>query len=256
MKRLYVAAAALLVAAGFANAESPSGSERSDSFNRSCELRTAMLRVPDYGTVYSAEITQSTGSAREKNQVLGIAMSALVPGSGQMYSGSWQKGVLFLGLEAVLWYGYTKFNREGKDLEDAFHFYADTHWDEERWRSLYNPNTDPSTHTLPGTKTQQYYEMIGKYDQFKQGWDDWEPDGPDLTVNREYYEGMRSDSNREFKNASYCAMVALANHLISAFDTGFTIRRYNRTIRGDVAVSMHKVCSETVPVVQATFSLK
>jgi hypothetical protein len=28
------------------------------------------------------------------------------------------------------------------------------------------------THHLPATKTQQYYEMIGKYDQFRYGWSD------------------------------------------------------------------------------------
>ena len=35
-----------------------------------------------------------------------------------------------------------------------------------------NDSTMRFTHHLPATKTQQYYEMIGKYDQFRYGWSD------------------------------------------------------------------------------------
>ena len=34
--------------------------------------------------------------------------------------------------------------------------------------------TDQFTHNLPETKTQQYYEMVGKYHQFACGWNDFE----------------------------------------------------------------------------------
>lgn len=33
--------------------------------------------------------------------------------------------------------------------------------------------TEKISHQLPSSKTQQYYEMIGKYEQFKAGWDDY-----------------------------------------------------------------------------------
>lgn len=233
-------------------------SEKDSNFNsslgRSGELRRLMLNDVSQSTSFTKSLVAASSVTNEKKQALGVAMSALVPGSGEMYAGSWIKGAIFIGVETALWYGYIKYYGRGKDWEDIFHDYADTHWEKERWLSYYNPETDPSTHTLPDTKTQQYYEMIGKYDQFKQGWDDWYAGGPDLTPNRFYYEGLRHSSNEEFKRASYCAMLVLANHVISAFDTGFTIRSKNRTVKGDMNLSMVTGSVSTVPAVNAVVS--
>lgn len=225
----------------------------SDSFKKSCELRAGMLNNNTLADDYSSS---GITSKEYKNPGLGVTMSVLIPGAGQAYTGSWAKAVIYIGLEAFLWYNYSRNTSRGKDLEDYFHSYADEHWKEERWRTYYNPETDPSTHTLPDTKTQQYYEMIGKYDQFKQGWDDWTVDGPALTPNREYYEGIRHDSNAAFKNASYSVMIAMANHLISAFDAGFSIRKYNRSLRGDISVGLIKGGLNVVPAVSADFSFR
>ena len=213
-----------------------------------------MLKNVSRGLDFSNSGSDENSVINEKNPALGAAMSAILPGSGEMYSGSWIKGAIFMGAEAALWYGYFKYSGKGQDWEDTFHTYADTHWDKERWLGYYNPETDPATHSLPDTKTQQYYEMIGKYDQFKQGWDDWSAGGPDLTPNRFYYEGLRHSSNEEFKRASYCAMLVLANHVIAAFDTGFSIRRKNRAIKGDVNLSMAAGYINPVPVVNAVFT--
>ncbi len=93
---------------------------------------------------------------------------------------------------------------------------------------------DYHTHQLPATKTQQYYEMIGKYPvQFGPAWSDASFDrsysGPDnITPNNDYYMTMREDSNRLYNVAQWAATSALINHVISAIDAGFTARGYNR----------------------------
>ncbi len=90
------------------------------------------------------------------------------------------------------------------------------------------------SHRLPYTKTQQYYEMIGKYPgQFGNAWDDASFDrkysGPDnITANNNFYMDMRDESNRFYDVAQYGLMVALINHVVSAVDAGFTARNYNR----------------------------
>ncbi len=90
------------------------------------------------------------------------------------------------------------------------------------------------THRLPKTKTQQYYEMIGKYPgQFGAVWDDASFTssylGPDrITPRNDFYTNMRDDANRLYDIAQYGLMTALVNHVISAIDAGFTARRYNR----------------------------
>lgn len=185
----------------------------------------------NFSTLLGGKDQSTTPEKRLSNT--GILFSAILPGSGEIYAGQKVKGVLFLAAEAALWYGVISFHRTGMDWEDTYHQYADTHWSREEWEQYYNPETDPSTHELPEddegniVKTQQYYEMIGKYDQFKQGWDDWVTGGPDLTAHRDEYETMRNKSNVALKNAAYCSMVVMANHLISALDTGFVIRKKN-----------------------------
>lgn len=215
--------------------------------SRAAELRFCML-----GEGYSIE-ERETGLKAEtpgkKSRAVSVLLSAALPGTGEFYAGSWLKGAIFLGAEIALWMGYSHFSSEGQDWEDIFHDYADTHWDEDQWRTwmAQHPTFGDTTHSLPSTKTQQYYEMIGKYNQFKGGWDDYTEGGPALTPNRDYYEDIRHKSNQNFIRASYCAMAVLANRLISAFDASWTTKRFNRRIEGNIGMSMRKVREDIVP---------
>ncbi len=93
------------------------------------------------------------------------------------------------------------------------------------------------THILPRTKTQQYYEMIGKYpEQFGNAWEDADFDEfysgfeKHVTPYNQTYTDMRNASNHFFDIASYGSMVLLVNHVISAIDAGFSTRSYNRRL--------------------------
>lgn len=100
--------------------------------------------------------------------------------------------------------------------------------------TLRQVEADRFSHRLPSTKTQQYYEMIGKYPmQFGNAWSDANFEkiysGPsNITSNNNYYMDMRDDANRLYDIAQYGAMTALINHVVSAIDAGFTARHYNR----------------------------
>jgi hypothetical protein len=58
---------------------------------------------------------------------------------------------------------------------------------------------------------------------------------------------MRHNSNREFKKASACAMVVMANHVISALDAAWTISRHNRQIEAAIQFEMKPIRDELVP---------
>jgi hypothetical protein len=163
--------------------------------------------------------------------------SMIVPGSGEFYGGSKIKAAVFLGLDVALWAFYFNYHGKGTDKETEYQGFADQHWSENDYiiwlwntygilsdRDKYkDPITGDSvylSHHLPDTKTDQYYEMIGKYEQFTGGWD-----GLD---NRETYLGMRRDSNDLLNKAKYAAMFSLGNHILSAFDAAFTVKRYNK----------------------------
>ena len=88
------------------------------------------------------------------------------------------------------------------------------------------------------SEVQQYYELIGKYDQFVAGWDDVVQRGTGNPVGwaevdsvenfhserRLRYEGQRNDSNRFLKRASTVSGVILINHVISAIDAARVAR--------------------------------
>ncbi len=236
-------------------------------WTRQAELNIALL---------NAQPSQSTAlntapELNKKKPGIGILMSAAVPGTGEFYAGSWLKGALFLTAEIGLWVAYDNYNKDGEKWEGIFQDYADTYWNEGiYWEDVaqYDDNlkdvvnqdnyTDylnelravektlpHHTHGLPHTKTQQYYEMIGKYNQFSMGWTDSNYDDN----GRFHYETMRDKSNQFYIKGSNCAMVILANHLFSALDAAWTIRNYNRKIESKVRMSLRNIHQEQTPFV-------
>ena len=169
--------------------------------------------------------------------------SLLIPGTGEFYAGSKIKAVIFLGLDVTLWSLYFNYRGKGKDKEDEYQGFADQHWKENDYKQwlldsldiesdtckYWDPEKGDSiylSHHLPDKKTDQYYEMVGKYDQFKFGWDDF-PDDLD-EIRRNIYLDIRENSNRWLNKAKYSAMFSLANHILSAFDAAIAVKRYNK----------------------------
>ncbi len=102
------------------------------------------------------------------------------------------------------------------------------------------------THTLPSTKTQQYYEMIYKYlHQFGAGWDDLPyPDYYDnldnlgtVTPNIDKYRTMRNRSNDYYQTATTMLNLMLLNHVLSAFDAALAVKQFNKKINYTVRVN-------------------
>ena len=169
-----------------------------------------------------------------------LLFSVLIPGTGEIYAKSYWRGGLFLALETTIWVMYSRFVQEGNDIEAEFEAYADEHWNRENYETWIEQHPEINqTHGLPETKTQQYFEMIGKYDQFYAGWDDsdnyvyhQEP-----SPNRVYYMGRRADSNDEFEKATLMASVAIVNHIVSGIDAVLAAKGYNRKHDGSVQTS-------------------
>ena len=86
-------------------------------------------------------------------------------------------------------------------------------------------------------KNHEYYENIGKYDQFVWGWDDLQQiespvnsQSPELSFHsalRMDYEVMRQDANAQYDHARAAGIVLIANHLLSALEAGFAAKRAN-----------------------------
>ena len=166
-----------------------------------------------------------------------------------------------------MWVAWTG---KGNDLEEEFRAVADEHWDPLNylaWRGSTISNNSSITHALPcssevvevyipaiqqsrnadfggcaPSQIQQYYELIGKYDQYVAGWDDLKrvrrdgsignaaaPTEVDSVENfhselRLRYEDQRDESNEFLKRASWATGFLLVNHVISAIDASRVAR--------------------------------
>jgi len=220
-----------------------------------------------------------------------ILFSAILPGSGEAYAGSWKKAILFFAAEVTGFAVNVTYNRKGDDKQDELEDYADMYWSAQKyWTSIYyraedklgweitgfNPDPDNPeswlsetqidehmdllremeteySHSLPSRKTQQYYEMIGKYvGQFGYGWDDagfdddlYGYDSDKITDDNITYVKMRKKSEEFYDTATKASQFIILNHLISAVDAGFTARIKNKKVavvlEGDVQLVRNDV---------------
>lgn len=203
-----------------------------------------------------------------KSPFKAFLLSAALPGAGQFYCGSRIKPLFFLGAEIAAWGLHFKYQGQGDDRTDEFEQFNRDHWSREDYEQkyllwAYNSTDDELiherevSHHLPDTRTQQYYEMTGKYNQFAWGWDDAEYNGnrlgieydssappprikaDSLTPNsarRMIYEGMRYEANRKYDQARKMIIVSILNRLVSSFEALLAARRHNQNVAGDGSV--------------------
>jgi len=171
-------------------------------------------------------------------------LSLIIPPLGKIHVNSKIKSPVFLGLDVTLWALYFNYHGKGKDEEKKYRAFADEHWSEDeylRWlvthlgiesdtATYWDPEKQEWTylsHHLPDKKTDQYYEMIGKYEQFSWGWVDYDTT-ENFSLSRDSYLDMRRISNDWLNKAKYSAMISLANHILAAFDAAIAVNKYNK----------------------------
>lgn len=69
----------------------------------------------------------------KKNVGRGVMFSLVIPGAGQLYSGSWLRAVPWFAVEVAAWALFSSYNADGNDKTDEFEAYAGPH-----------KNTDPA----------------------------------------------------------------------------------------------------------------
>jgi hypothetical protein len=205
-------------------------------------------------------------------------LSLVIPGLGQFINDDDIKAMVFIGIEAVALGSYIYFTNDGNNKRDIMENYADDNFDRIKYyRSLYlheHGNTDPfddlfgteeeqfaeilaldngnfieqlhllennhgdGSHNLPDSKTQQYYEMIGKYKMFHIGWSqttytsfvDYKANGEPRPDYIDTYYKKREAMNDVFKKATWSLTAVFANHMISAFDALISSKNKNYEI--------------------------
>lgn len=206
-----------------------------------------------------------------------VLLSAVLPGAGQVYNKSYLKSAAFLAIEALSIVGYVHFSNENDNLERQFEAFAEANWTEEAyWDWIYREavadgnsfgrgdpippavselrdwERDKFSHSLPARQNQQWYENIGKYNQFIMGWDEFRngildesvapftyatyestryrgQDIKTISPARTDYTYMRRDANEQYKHATNLLSLLILNHVVSAFEAGFSAKRHNQS---------------------------
>ena len=237
-------------------------------------------------------VTAPPFSAEQKNPFLNGLYSLVIPGAGQYNSGRYTKAVIFFTAEVALVTFAIINQHTGDKKTQEFQDYADAHWSAVRYAkwigtygvSDYGPNVaftqadydavaayDFSkvnawesgalgnhslgfSHQLPRNGEQQYYELIGKYNQFKFGWDEYSVDGvtaadaggiPPSDKKRydsyipkqmQDYAKERGRANDYYYAASFAVSAIVINHVISAVDAFISTKSYNREISASLGM--------------------
>ena len=196
--------------------------------------------------------------------------SFIIPGWGQLSNKDplW-KPFIFFGIEVLTIGSAIHYTKTSEIIRNDFENYADDHWRlnlwydntkiifPDRWNEIiigthkiglqidgkyyFSDNLESLVQQYDWSqifvvRDRDFYENIGKYDQFVGGWDD-EYDNPFdgvgnwytqkkgsvesviLTKRKNYYRNLRNDSNRYSNYARYAVSAIMLNHLISGLET-------------------------------------
>jgi len=228
----------------------------------------------------------------KKSPWLGALFSLILPGSGEFYAERYLKAGIFFVVEAAVVTAAVIYNNKGIKATDDFQNYADNVSDNSGWsvvryaqwlNQTYQSNIpiDPNTskqpwervnfndihavevqhselsHQLAYYPEQQYYEMIGKYHQFRAGWSDYTPDlGFNVSPMFLHYTGMRATANDYFNTASKAVIGIYINHFLSAIDAYWSTTVYNKEFAASVTVENKQFADymELVPTLNLKFS--
>ncbi|NTW48791.1 MAG: hypothetical protein HGB19_03500 [Chlorobiales bacterium] len=110
------------------------------------------------------------------------------------------------------------------------------------------------SHTLPAYGTQQYYELIGKYDTYTIGWYDYPEEKLNLNEAFDYrsqtfldYADQRGNANDLLKQASNILIFIVINHALSIVDAVLATSEYNNQVQTHLEVQRSPATGEFMP---------
>ncbi len=275
---LLVTALSLLLTAGMVQAR-PAATDGS----RASWLLARMemdARGLDFAGFRQTEIggSSSPAEAGEHHAPRGlpILFSLILPGAGEVSMG-YKRGYLMMAADIVTWLGVKHYHDLGGDKRDDYMAYAEEHWSEAKLAGAFDPFyedeyvagvgleyfPDVSTYTeLPlwisrQADEREYFENLGKWDQFVFGWDDFRrpedipgytPTGtikdlkqPGVSLHREIYRSMRIDSNDQFTKRDRLLYLNIGLRVLSVLQVAYLQGMFGGRPQESLQVAGHPV---------------
>lgn len=200
-----------------------------------------------------------TSSIGKKSPQKAFLFSAVVPGTGEFYSGT-KRGVFFVASEIALWTAYFMLHGKAEDYQDDYVKFVDAHirfeedspadstksWTLEDYEHATQADNWHYVYTETNGKP---IERVGKF-----YWDDLpkdkidEPGGVSLdesnSESRKAAFEKRGLANDEFKQAKIFLGLVVVNHIASAVDARIAATMYNNRVSNNgINVSLHPTLS-------------
>ncbi len=158
-----------------------------------------------------------------KSPGLATGMSALLPGSGQLYSGS-SRGYIFLGVEAVAIASIAAFSSKKSDTQDEYYSYvgdpyqSTSRFSFDRLAGAVGPAEVERLRVIYERDQREFYDAVTHNDTYAAGWVD--------ANDRFDADNLADESDRYARKAKTGIYVLIANHLVSAVDA-LNLARFN-----------------------------
>jgi hypothetical protein len=178
-------------------------------------------------TTRADSLSNSSYVTGGKSELGALAMSAVVPGTGQLYVGE-RSGFIYLAAEVVAVAGALFFNGKANETRDDAAVVAGvpvdstSGWSAERWASATSGDPDPVV-ALYQADPEAYYDRIAKDPSYAAGWSSDAKHGEFIT--------LRTESDDQLQRAHTLEAAVWINHLVSAFDALRAARFYNVPLR-------------------------
>jgi hypothetical protein len=237
-------------------------SQVSSNFQK-LELRSKILNQTSSPTFEKKIDLNSQTKVGEKSPYLGALFSGILPGAGEFYSKNYLKAGIFFAIEAGLWTAYSIFQNKGNDQTEIYKNFANQNWDVYKYagwlkdqnftgseniilasdketlrRQINTCEAQNFSHQLPPYGDQQYYELIGKYQNFVTGWADADLNVVNRTNYGSYkttmfinYAGERQEANKYYDKGTTTLTVVILNHVLSAADAAWTVSMFNKNLK-------------------------
>ena len=164
-------------------------------------------------------------------------MSAVVPGTGQLYAGS-NRGYIFLGIEAVAMMAFIKYNNDSHERRDTYYSYVG---------DPTQPNSRFSFTRLEGTlpaeeiarleqvyaeDPREFYDEVTTNDALAAGWSD---SGVE-TGQRSQAATYMDEVNNLDRKSNFGLATLIANHLVATVDALHLARINNLALRDNLSL--------------------
>jgi len=235
---------------------------------------------------YSSGEFTSNGGGSGAGPIWNLLASAVLPGAGEALMGH-KRGYAMMAVDIFAWTQYSKYNTEGNDLRDEYYAFADAHYSDEMLVLGYQSgahdaraglgaeyfptviggtiNDVDDLHNLSlyvsvEDDRREWYENLGKWDQFIFGWDDFRspynpPAGIDFDVtgeiddlrqpwiseNREIYRSLRGDSNDAFLTRDRWLYVNIGLRVFSVLQVAYLGGVLGGSDSDELAIAGHPV---------------